>query len=306
MRQRTPRSNGLKSFASAIDWAIIYSQKYLPTTRRRSKSGYPLGYQRKRRLKSIVFRSSWCATASTDNTAQTPTTATTKCSMDSDAVELTIDNCCSTSITNSITDFASPPKAIKGRVRGLSGAPLQATHVGTVLWRLEDDTGQVHDIRLHGTYLVPKVPTRLLAPQHWAQTDQDHAPIKEGTGCLTTSTEIILFWKQRQHRKTIKLSVTTNVGVTTTAPGIKTYQAFCVQVQQQLEPVPLCFSTMVSNDEEDFDGEVDLDDQSFTTIQWNHLHFILSQLLKRPYKLKKSNLRHHAKSNSITKTQPFM
>ncbi|KAL7556287.1 hypothetical protein ACA910_016198 [Epithemia clementina (nom. ined.)] len=225
-RQRAPKSNWLKSFANAINWAITYGQKYLPTTRRRSTSGYPLGYLRKRRLKSIVFRSTWCATAPTDKPAQTPATATTKCSMDSDAVELTIDNCCSTSITNSMKDFVSPPKAIKGRVWGLSGAPLQATHVGTVLWRIVDDTGQVHNIHLRETYLVPKAPTRLLAPQHWAQTARDHSPIQEGTGCLTTSKEIILFWKQRQHCKTIKLSATTNVGVTTTAPGIKAYQAY--------------------------------------------------------------------------------
>ncbi|KAL7577171.1 hypothetical protein ACA910_003508 [Epithemia clementina (nom. ined.)] len=53
----------------------------------------------------------------------------------------------------------------------------------------------------------------------------------------------------------------------TTAPGIKAYQAYCVQVQlqQQVSPVPLCFSTMVSDDKDDFNGEVDLDDQSFTS-----------------------------------------
>ncbi|KAL7561622.1 hypothetical protein ACA910_001490 [Epithemia clementina (nom. ined.)] len=263
-QQRAPKSNWLKSFANAVEGAITYGQKYLPTTRRRSKSGYPLGYRRKRRLKSIVFRSSWCATAPTDKSDQTPTNATTKCSMDSDSVELTIDNCCSTSITNSIKDFVSPPKAIKGRVRGLSGAPVQATHVGTVLWRIEDDTGQVHNILLRGTYLVPKAPTRLLAPQHWAQTTRDHAPIQEGTGCLTTSKEIILFWKQRQHRKTIPLSATTNVGVTTTAPGIKKYHAYCAQVEGQTPPVPVCFSTIVSDEEDDFDGDVEMDDQSFT------------------------------------------
>ncbi|KAL7580972.1 hypothetical protein ACA910_005786 [Epithemia clementina (nom. ined.)] len=264
-RQCALKSNWLKSFANAIDWAITYGQKYLPTTRRRSTSGYPLGYRRKRRLKSIVFRSSWCATAPTDKSVQTPATATTKYLMDSNAVELTIDNCCSTSITNSMKDFVSPPKAIKRRVRGLSGAPLQATHVGTVLWRIEDDTGQVHNICLRGTYLVRKAPTRLLAPQHWAQTARNHSPIQEGTGCLTTSKEIILFWKQRQHRKTIKLSATTNVEVTTTAPRIKAYQAYCCQVQQQVSPVPLCFSTVVSHHEHDFDGEVDLYDQSFTS-----------------------------------------
>ncbi|KAL7563769.1 hypothetical protein ACA910_020453 [Epithemia clementina (nom. ined.)] len=265
-RKRGPKSNWLKSFANRIDKAAQSALQFKPTTRQSSSTGYPLGYQRKKRLKRLIFHSSWCAPTQADSVPQADTaTATTKCTMDSDTVEITIDNCCSTSITNSMKDFVMPPKAIKGRVRGLSGAPLQATHVGTVLWRLEDDTGQVHDIRLRGTYLVPKAPTRLLAPQHWAQTARDHAPIQEGTGCLTTSKEIILFWKQRQFKKTIPLSATTNVGVTTTAPGIKTYQAYCTQVREQHETVPVCFITMVSDDEDDFDGEVELDDQSFTS-----------------------------------------
>ncbi|KAL7580904.1 hypothetical protein ACA910_001171 [Epithemia clementina (nom. ined.)] len=53
--------------------------------------------------------------------------------------------------------------------------------------------------------------------------------------------------------------------MTTTAPGIKTYQVYCTQVREQLETVPVFFATLVSDDEEDFDGEVELDDQSFTS-----------------------------------------
>ncbi|KAL7575399.1 hypothetical protein ACA910_007307 [Epithemia clementina (nom. ined.)] len=265
-QRRGPKSNWLKSFASSLERAITYVQKDVPITRRSPTSGYPLGYQRKRKLKRLLFRSHWCAATPTtaDEAASPQSTATTTCSIDADTVELTIDNCCSTSITNSIKDFVSPPKPISGKVRGLSGAPLQATHVGTVQWRLEDDTGQVHNILLRGTYLVPAAPTRLLAPQHWAQTARDHSPLQEGTGCRTTSKEIILFWKQRQHRKTIKLSVTTNIGVTRTAPGIKHYQAYCAQVRDQLEPIPTCFATVVSDDEDDFDGDLNSDDMSFT------------------------------------------
>ena len=42
--------------------------------------------------------------------------------------------------------------------------------VGTVKWKIKDDKGKVHSFILPNTYYSPSVETRLLSPQHWAQT----------------------------------------------------------------------------------------------------------------------------------------
>ena len=42
--------------------------------------------------------------------------------------------------------------------------------MGTVEWKIKDDNGKVHNFILPNTYYSSSVETRLLSPQHWAQT----------------------------------------------------------------------------------------------------------------------------------------
>ena len=87
---------------------------------------------------------------------------------------------------------------------------------------IEDDKGMTHVFTIHGTYLVPTASTRILSPQHLAQQAQDHYPRAEGMGSTTLSKNIMLYWNQRKHTKTVSLDPKLNVGITTTAPGAKT------------------------------------------------------------------------------------
>ena len=74
------------------------------------------------------------------------------------------------------------------------------------------------------TYYITAAPTRILSPQHFTQQMQDHKPHAEGTGCMTTSMTIVLFWDQRKFTKTVKLDPKLNIAMTNTAPGIKQYR----------------------------------------------------------------------------------
>jgi hypothetical protein len=77
-------------------------------------------------------------------------------------------------------------------------------------FRLEDDNGQVHTIRVPNSLYVPSLKRVLLAPHHWAQEAHDITPNPQGTWMATYSNCIILYWDQGKAKRTIKLSSSTN------------------------------------------------------------------------------------------------
>ena len=169
---------------------------------------------------------------------------------DSDSYKLMLDDGASACITNCKNDFVEPPKRVDRKVKGIKGH-ADATHRGTLKWYLEDDTGLVHVILIQGAYLIPNATTRILSPQHFAQQANDHYPKEEGTGSLTTSKNITLFWSQRLFTKTVPLDPRTNVGLTTTAPGTRSYRAYCATIDTQETEETNIFTTHVIPDDDD-------------------------------------------------------
>ena len=169
---------------------------------------------------------------------------------DSDSQVLMLDDGTSACITNNTRDFIEPPKRVDRKVKGIKGH-AQATHRGTLKWYIEDDHGLVHVMIITGAYLIPNATTRILSPQHLAQQADDHYPMAEGTGALTTSKNITLFWAQRRFTKTVPLDSKTNVGLTMTAPGARSFRAFCATVTNPETKQTNIFTTHVIPDEED-------------------------------------------------------
>ena len=169
---------------------------------------------------------------------------------DSDSRTLMIDDGASACITNDKGDFIEPPKKVNRKVRGIKGH-AKATHRGTIKWHVEDDTGLTHVMLIKGAYLIPEAATRIVSPQHLAQQAGDHFPKEEGTGALTTSKNIMLFWSQRRYTKTVPLDPTTNVGLTTTAPGARSFRAFCATLERPETKQESIFTTHIIPDDED-------------------------------------------------------
>ena len=169
---------------------------------------------------------------------------------DSDAQTLMLDDGASACIMNNINDFIQPPKRADKMVKGIKGH-AQATHRDTLKWYIEDDHGLVHVMVITGAYLIPETTTRILSPRHLAQQVNDHYPMVEGTGALTTSKNITLFWAQKRFTKTVPLDSTTNVGLTTTASGARSFRAFCATVNSPETKEMNIFTTHVIPDEED-------------------------------------------------------
>jgi hypothetical protein len=134
-----------------------------------------------------------------------------------------------------------PTKPVRQHVQGFGGnvAGLQK---GTIEWSIEDDEGKVHTIRLPNSYYAPTAPSRLLSPQHWSQTANDHKPHNHGTWCATYDDSVELYWDQRRYHRTIPLDPATNVASFRSAPGFTRFNAYCASIVAQV--------AVVSDDEE--------------------------------------------------------
>ena len=176
---------------------------------------------------------------------------------DSDSFWIAVDNCCSKCITNNLQDFVSPPRKVSVKVRGIGG-DVQATLVGTVKWRVEDDDGVTHTWLIPDTYYNATSPYRLLSPQHRSQVVNDNVPRTRGTWCATYEDSVELFWDQRKFKRTIKLSTDSNIALMRSAPGYDKFGAFCHEIGK-IEESPLHeevfygmpSATVISEDEQD-------------------------------------------------------
>ena len=172
---------------------------------------------------------------------------------DSDSQALMLDDHTSACITNDKDDFIKLPKHVDRKVRGIKGH-TKATHRGTLKWHVKDDNRLAHVMVIKGAYLIPDMATRILSSQHLAQQTDDHYPKEEGTGALTTSKNITLFWSQRHFAKTVTLDPSTNVGLATTASGAQSFHAFCATIAIPETVQPNTFMTHIIPDKDDDDS----------------------------------------------------
>ena len=84
-------------------------------------------------------------------------------------------------MTNNSDQFDGDLKLIDEdhQVDGI-GSGIAIKGMGTFKFKLEDDNGQVHTIRVPNSLYVPSLKRVLLAPNHWAQEAQDNAPNPRG------------------------------------------------------------------------------------------------------------------------------
>jgi hypothetical protein len=123
---------------------------------------------------------------------------------DTDSKSIHIDNCALFSITNDLKDFESNPESIDKQVKGIGGL-INGIKRGTIIWRIEDDKGCIHQLKLPGSLYLPQSPSKLLSPQHWAQTVKAIDPSDE-VQCITLADKVILKWGAEQFIKTVPIT----------------------------------------------------------------------------------------------------
>lgn len=195
---------------------------------------------------------------------------------DTDSKAIRIDNCASYCISNDKRDFITPLKRINKKLKGLGGT-LTEVYSGTIKWSIEDDTGVPHDIVIPNGLYVKDSPSKLLSPQHWAQTAQDFKPLPRGTWCATYHDSIQLHWAQRQHTKTVKLNKESgNIATMYTAPSYKAFSTFCNMCEVELDeddPIISMETHLIpDHEDEDCDGPVhqpEAPDTSSQGVDWS-------------------------------------
>ena len=214
---------------AAFVWAYFFNKPYNSYVPRRLRWWYQFNKLSKTFRKHSRFKSLWfCTTLIAMTTTAQALRPHHMAPFDSDSYPIKVNNCCSKCITNNKDDFERPPRTVwYTTVKGLGGHRTAVTHTGTIIWHVEDDQGRVHRFRIPGSYYTKDANTRLLSPQHWAQTANDNYPVKRGTWCGTYDDGIELQWKQRKYTRTLKLDPVTNVATIYSAPGYKTANLVC-------------------------------------------------------------------------------
>jgi hypothetical protein len=82
-------------------------------------------------------------------------------------------SCMENDVHNCVTKLTPAPNI---RLRGVGNQRMTEKVRGTVLWKIEDDNGVVHEKLFPGTLYIPDLKLCLLSPQSWCLSANDHFP----------------------------------------------------------------------------------------------------------------------------------
>jgi len=214
-RSRLARLNNMFDSFIKENYKVVDYHVKVPSLREHCLTWRPYGYYKRRKPRMACSRciALWAAVIIEARPAMNKERRA-RMEFDTDSFDILIDNCCSHTLTNDINDYIEPPVKSSVRVRGFNGS-TNSTMVGTVKWKIKDDNGKMHNFILPNTYYSSSVETRLLSPQHWAQTRNKG----RDSYCVTYHDAIIMRWNKEKYQITAPLDNRKhrNVGVVRSA-----------------------------------------------------------------------------------------
>jgi len=171
---------------------------------------------------------------------------------DTDSAMIGIDNRCSGCITHVRSDIPGELTECKRVIKGFGGARQFRVWTGTIHWSWEDDSGRSHDFVIPNSYYIPDGKVRLLSPQHYAQS-QKGSDRRGGAGETTTAMHTVLFWSDRQHKRTMPIDRdSNNVASFRLSAGYKKFHAYCTEAgwddPEEEDANPILQADVVVND----------------------------------------------------------
>ena len=199
--------------------------------------------------------------------ATTYPTNDNKFKVDTDAFTIRIDTHASYTMCNNRAHFISDLKPMSNAsIVGVNGR-LPIHGVGTVKWKVNDDSGQQHIFEIPGTLYIPKLSSSMLSPQHWSKAMQESSGQRawESTGHNFTT----LNRSNGRYRQMIKLNTNTNTPIMLSSEGSKRYQIYEAIHNATHDPQLLvCKSSIIENEMDDAVLEQNMmdlmDEESFT------------------------------------------
>ncbi len=122
-----------------------------------------------------------------------------------------------------------------GEVEGIkSGLDTKGTR--TFKFKIKDDNGMTHKIKIPNSLYVPELKRCLLSPQHWVQKAKDNYPRPKGTRMSQDNECYCMYWDQAKFHKLIPYDPSTNVPIIYTAALLCAYHAFTTTFEAMEAP----------------------------------------------------------------------
>ena len=168
---------------------------------------------------------------------------------DTDSIQFAIDPCATATIVN-YKDHLTNLRPVTNSFLSGVGGKIPVVAVGTLTWRIEDDLGQTHRLRVKNAFYVPQSPLNLLCPQQWAAQRTEIHGVEDEPHFRTNATYSLLTWNGGQSTLTVPHDASNNLPLWRTAPGFHQAAAFiCKEVGQ-------AFPATVIPDDDDSDDEM--------------------------------------------------
>ncbi len=122
-----------------------------------------------------------------------------------------------------------------GEVEGIkSGLIIKGT--GTFKFKIKDNNGMTHEIKIPNSLYVPELKRCLLSPQHWVQEAKDNYPMPKGTRMSQDDECYCMYWDQAEFHKSIPYDPSANVPILYTAALSHASRAFATTFKTMEAP----------------------------------------------------------------------
>ncbi len=122
-----------------------------------------------------------------------------------------------------------------GEVEGIkSGLDIKGT--GTFKFKIKDNNGMTHKIKIPNSLYVPELKRCLLSPQHWVREAKDNYPMPKGTRMSQDNECYCMYWDQAKFHKLIPYNPLTNVPILYTAASSHAYRTFATTFEAMEAP----------------------------------------------------------------------
>jgi hypothetical protein len=112
-----------------------------------------------------------------------------------------------------------------GEVAGINSG-LEIKGIGTFEFKVNDDDGTTHEIKIPNSLYLPDLKRCLLSPQHWAQEARDNYPLPRGTWMENNDKRCVLVWGQGKYKISIPFNAMSNVPILYSTSSSLAYCAY--------------------------------------------------------------------------------
>jgi hypothetical protein len=122
-----------------------------------------------------------------------------------------------------------------GETEGIKSG-LDIKGMGTFKFKIKDNNGMTHEIKIPNSLHIPELKRCLLSPQHLVQEAKDNCPRPKGTRMIQDNEFNNVYWGQAKYQKSIPYNPLTNILILYTTTSLHPYHAFAITFKAMEAP----------------------------------------------------------------------